>query len=51
MAEQNRRKCRDRRAASERRQHNLSIIDNYLEYSGPERRSGVERRTLLDRRK
>lgn len=41
----------ERRSASDRRQYNTSMIGQYAEYSGIERRSGLNRRVLADRRK
>ena len=34
------------RAKNDRRRHPTSMIENYCEYDGPERRSGRDRRTL-----
>ncbi len=51
MINQEHRTDRGRRSSEERRRHNLSIIDNCLDYSGPERRGGQDRRTIIDRRK
>ncbi len=39
------------RRATDRRQNSTSIISHYSEYSGPERRSGQDRRMITDRRR
>ena len=39
------------RRMTDRRQNGTSIISSYLEYSGPERRSGQDRRVITDRRR
>ncbi len=37
--------------ATDRRQNGSSIISSYVEYSGPDRRSGQDRRAITDRRR
>ena len=39
------------RRATDRRQNGSSIISSYVEYSGPDRRSGQDRRAITDRRR
>lgn len=39
------------RRVTDRRQNGTSIISSYMEYSGPERRSGQDRRVITDRRR
>ncbi len=49
MTTQERREGSGRRAP-DRRQNGVSIISSYAEYSGPERRTGQDRRAITDRR-
>lgn len=39
------------RRVTDRRQNGTSIISSYMEYSGPERRCGQDRRIITDRRR
>ena len=39
------------RKATDRRQNGSSIISSYVEYSGPDRRSGQDRQAITDRRR
>ena len=39
------------RRTTDRRQNGTSIISSYVEYIGPERRSGQDRRIITDRRR
>lgn len=50
MTTQERREGSGRRA-TDRRQNGTSIISSYADYSGPERRSGQDRRAIIDRRR
>ena len=38
----------DKRRGRDRRRYGMSMIYNYAEYSGPERRSGEDRRTIAE---
>lgn len=50
MAYQVRRMENARRSADERRKNGLSMISNYSEFSGQERRGAQNRRTLAERK-
>ncbi len=41
----------DQRTGEERRLYNFSMINNYMDYCGRERRGNEERRMEFDRRK
>lgn len=50
MADQERRSSNGRRTGKDRRKNKPGIISFFLEYDGPDRRCGTDRRMVSDRR-